>query len=171
MATKHRLSNIDKTPMTADCEFCGEGVPIESDGDKGVRCKLAAREIRRRYKKRNSVRQSRSKHALKGGTVCPICGPVEPVPWGRGYMCPNRAQQLGFKKGAPDPRCNLCDSFLIGGVCIYCTPWRIEIPDGFHVGELGLTARSESVVPGWRVIGPPLPEGSPWGAYLIDNDF
>lgn len=170
MATQHRLSNVDLTAMTADCEVCGE-VELEKKGKRGVRCKEAGRELRRRYKQRNSPTSGPSRHSLHGGTTCPVCGPVEPVPWGRGFMCPNRALELGWRPAdAISPRCHRCDTFLIAGVCQFCTPVRADIRDGMHVDELPLTGRTESVVDDWRVIGPPIPPDSPWAKYLLDME-
>jgi hypothetical protein len=172
MATQHTLTNRDDENLIADCEVCGKRVKTERRGKHQPRCKNAGREQRRRYKQRNvESKGGPSKHALEGGTTCPICGPVTPVPWGRGFMCPNRAKELGWKPPEEmEPRCHRCESFLIAGVCPFCTPVRAPIPDGMHVGELPLTGRNESAVPGWKVIGPPLPPDSPWAKYLEDLD-
>lgn len=108
------------------------------------------------------------RHRLRGGTTCPACGPVTPVPWGRGWMCPNRLAELGWvAPDEPEPRCDACGSFLSNGVCRLCLPAATKgLPSGWHVGELALTGRPETAVPGWKVIGEPLPAGSPWAGYL-----
>ena len=86
-------------------------------------------------------------------------------------MCPNRAKELGWKPAdAIAPRCHRCDTFLIAGVCPFCTPVRADIQDGMHVDELPLTGRNENAVDGWKVIGPPLPPDSPWAKYLLDME-
>ena len=171
MPTKHKLSNKDLTTMTADCEVCGEKVELEKKG-KGYRCKNMGRELRRQYKQRNAEsRGGKSEHSLHGGSTCPLCGPVIPVPWGKGFMCPNRAKELGWKPAdAIAPRCHRCDTFLISGTCPFCTPVRAPLPDDMHLGELPLTGRNESAVDGWKVIGPPLPPDSPWAKYLLDME-
>lgn len=171
MATQHKLTNVDTEALTADCKVCGKGIELERKDKTKVRCKNAGRELRRRYQQRHGKSVTNSKHALKGGDVCPVCGPVTPVPWGRGYMCPNRATELGWRPPQEiEPRCHRCDAFLVAGVCPFCTPLRADLPEGMHAGEIPLTGRNESAVPGWKVLGPPLPPDSPWAKYLEDVD-
>ena len=172
MASEHRLSNSNLEAMTADCALCGEGIPLELDMGK-ARCKLARRETRRQYKQRNGQVNTVSAHALGGTSICPLCGPVTPVPWGNGFMCPNRAKELGWKvPDQPNPRCHRCEGFLTNrGICLDCTPVPLpkdllDAGGSFHMGEMPLSRRIENAVPGWKTLGPPLDPGSPWAAYL-----
>lgn|SRR5574340_566745 len=174
MRNQHRLSNIDQDALTGDCAACGRGASLVTEGRR-LRCKSARQDKRRQYRKGHRTASKVSPHALKGGTNCPKCGPVTPVPWGRGKMCPNRAKELGWTPPEiPSPRCHRCERFLTAeGVCLTCTPVTLpaSMADGFHVGEMPLGRRVENAVSGWKTIGPALAPDDPWNAYLANPDM
>lgn len=130
---KHSLTNKDKAALTADCSVCGTAVAIARNGKYGFVCREGRKAATRRYKQahpdrvREQKNRPASKHRLtkRDGTpdTCAVCGPVEPKPMGRGYGCPNRAVELGWKvfPEAPQPRCLLCRTFLDRmGACPKC---------------------------------------------------
>jgi hypothetical protein len=102
---------------------------------------------------------------------------------GRGYGCPTRAKELGWKVFAekPQPACPICRTFLDRfGACAQCDNEAnvddIFIPresrryasssrvlaDGYSIVDHDslLPADTESVVPGWKTLGSLDPVGS-----------
>lgn len=193
----HRLSEKDKSALVATCSECGPGTPIARNGKYGFVCREARRQAQRRSnannpaKARERRRRPASKHRLvkRDGTpdVCRVCGPVTPVVMGRGYGCPNRATELGWKvfAEAPQPKCATCRAFLTyAGECLRCSN-EANVDDIFvpvesrrHVGsayamelmEHGgfsfvehdplMPAENESAVFGWKTLGSFEPVGS-----------
>lgn len=173
---KHSLTEKDKKALVATCSVCGPGAKIRRRGKYGHACIVGDREAKRRYKQAHperAARQSRgiSSHSLarRDGTDtgCAVCGPVTPIKWRRGFMCPNRAMELGWKPDAkPAPRCETCDSWLrADNGCTFCErsalrplPRSLErelAAAGMHV-EFEPTVLSdeiENAVPGWRTLG------------------
>lgn len=169
--------------MVATCSVCGDRVKIRRNG-RGFVCVQGNREARARYKEAHPDRAKRdrafkpSSHRLqnrKGGAdICAICGPVESIAHGWGYMCPNRAAELGWKaEEAPTPLCPTCKKRHLDkmGACPLCDeplpdydrkrPGQEWDPyDEFY--EAGLSVRDEfadledeieSAVPGWKTLG------------------
>lgn len=187
---KHSLTNKDKPALTADCSVCGPQVPIRLNGRYGIVCVEARRQARRNYKKAHPERAraqkvgattSTHRLALRNGDpdTCAICGPVQPVAWGRGYMCPVlHAEKRWPMQAAPDPQCLLCKRYLDKyGACRNCDDdfadldarfmpleargmrklmAQLEhIPDGLSLAstESQLPADVETAVPGWKTLG------------------
>lgn len=188
----HRLSEKDLEAMTATCATCGPGASIVRSRNSHV-CREGRREAKRRFKQahpervRQDKRRPPSKHRLTGRDgepdLCAICGPVSPVVMGRGWMCPNRATELGWTQFAvtPQPKCPVCATYLDRfGACAHCDDdWDIDskfIPaesrryQGADVASEylehgGFSIRSfesplgddlpESVVRNWKTIGRP----------------
>ncbi|KJK12561.1 hypothetical protein UB45_07740 [Terrabacter sp. 28] len=130
---KHSLTNKDKAALTADCSVCGPAVPIKLNGRYGIVCVEARRQARRNYKKAHPERARAQKAAstpslhrltLRNGDpdTCAICGPVQPKPWGRGYMCPKLHEEKRWpEQSAPDPQCPICKRYLDKyGACLRC---------------------------------------------------
>ena len=156
---KHSLTNKDKAELVADCSVCGPKVPIRLNGRYGIVCVEARREARNRYKQSHPEQTQRQKAAsnpsthrltLKNGELdtCATCGEVQPVRWGRGWMCPTIPKERGWsvsetKNIRPRP----IDPLL-----------REEIhAAGMHVesGPSPLSDEIENAVPGWVTLGPP----------------
>lgn len=104
---KHSLTNKDKTELVADCSVCGPRVPIRLNGRYGIVCLSARRERSRSWKERNPEKARLSRAAANPSThrlslrtgeadTCAVCGPVEPIRWGRGYMCPTIPAEKGW---------------------------------------------------------------------------
>lgn len=133
MTSRHSLGDLDTQALTATCTRCGPGSKIRPIG-KGWACATGRREAQRRYRQSHPDRQAAtrkfnpSRHRLqgrKGGAdICAICGPVESVPQGWGYMCPNRAAEMNWKNlpAAPVPLCPRCKSRHLDslGACPEC---------------------------------------------------
>lgn len=188
MSRKHRLTEKDLAALKATCSACGPSTPIAKNG-RGWVCREGRREAVRRWTKNHpaKAREIRnrppSKHRLEkrdgSPDKCAVCGPVEPVVMGRGYGCPNRAKELGWKVFAlePQPACPVCRTYLDRfGSCAKCDNeadvddiWipreSRRAPDAGLVGELiangfsfvehdsFLPAGDESAVPGWKTLG------------------
>lgn len=181
---RHSLTNRDEAALKATCSVCGPGADILLNGQRGFVCATAKREGRARYKQAHPDRAKEnrrfkpSSHRLqsrKGGAdICAICGPVESIAHGWGYMCPNRAKELGWKpEEAPAPLCPTCKSRHLDkmGACPLCDeplpdydrrrPGQEWDPyDEFY--EAGLSVRDdfadledeiETAVPGWKTLG------------------
>lgn len=97
----HRLTEKDTEARTGVCSVDGP-VKIRKSGT-GWACAVRANAAARASKKRNPSRRrsSDAPHRLtwfdaetRTGT-CPVDGAVEIVPWGGGYVCRNRATELG----------------------------------------------------------------------------
>lgn len=113
--------------------------------------------------------------------TCSVCGPVKPTAWGRGWMCPTILKERGWAviQTVPNPQCLICKRYLDKyGACPSCDddfkdldarymPAEARpmkklmaqldlIPDGFSItsSETPLPAETESVVPGWKTLGP-----------------
>lgn len=130
----HRLSDKNLDALTATCSVCGAGARIRKNGESGYVCVVANRQARSRYRQAHPERTASdrkfkpSKHRLqnrKGGSdTCVICGPVQSVAIGWGYMCPTRAAELNWKNlpEAPVPLCSKCLSRHLDkmGACPEC---------------------------------------------------
>jgi hypothetical protein len=186
---KHSLANKDKVALTADCSVCGPASTIVKVGN-GYGCQLAVREAKRNYRKAHPERVRASKalnpatHKLTVKTgeadTCVVCGPVEPVAWGRGWMCPTIIRERGWTvtQTAPAPKCRLCNKqWLVDGQCPACDMTFADLDSQFlplesrragHLRvaalyeEMGFTITetesslpngNESAVPGWKTLG------------------
>lgn len=192
----HRLTNRDEHALTATCSACGPDAAIARNGRQGWVCREGRREARRRYRAAHPERakaaaKGKSRHRLErrdgSPDVCRLCGPVTPVPMGRGWGCPKRASELGWKvfAEAPQPACLVCRTWLDRfGSCAKCdaeadvdglfipdesrlrSRGRADVSDwllnGYTVseGEPPLSDGNESVVPGWKTLGSFEPVGS-----------
>lgn len=134
VAERHRLTDRDVDSLTADCSICGPAVAIRRVG-KYFQCVTAAREAKAAWRKRHPASDKADKmrppsaHRLmvRDGRedTCKVCGVVTPVPHGRGWMCPNRAAELGFTgkatKVPPNQKCKTCAAWLCAdGHCPRC---------------------------------------------------
>ena len=167
--------------MTADCSICGSGVPVQRAGN-GVACQTARKQARVQYKKAHPLRtggRQASEHRLsdRDGTnaSCVVCGPVDAFPRGRGYMCGNRARELGWTvPGELAQQCATCGAWLTAkGKCRPCTSrvdkdlayglmvlehgqrqtvplWAVE---ALHLAQENPLPQYESVVPRWKTLG------------------
>lgn len=154
---KHSLTNKDKAALTGDCSVCGPGVPVRTSG-RGFICLESRRSSSRNYKQANQSKVQAAKSASNSSThrltlrngdldTCAECGEVQPVAWGRGWMCPTIPQERGWnitrtmnvrpRKIDPDLR----EEIRAAGMHIETTP--SELP-----------TETESVVPGWKTLGP-----------------
>jgi hypothetical protein len=176
----HSLTNKDKAQLVADCSVCGPRVPIKLNGRYGIVCVEARRQARRNYKQAHPDRAragrtyspSAHKLSLRNGEkdTCSLCGDVQPVAWGRGWMCPTISTERGWTvtQVAPTPRCNLCSKrFLIDGMCPSCdiqerthstldAGFLEEVYGaGMHIATAAswLETDTSSVVPGWKTLG------------------
>lgn len=159
---RHRLSEQDRANLTATCSVCGPGVEIMRKGKYGLACREGDRAAKRRYKQshpervRQDKRRPASRHRLakRDGSrdICSVCGPVDPVVLGRGYGCPNRAAELGWKKFAETPaaRCE-CGVYLDrAGKCPSCDT-RENWDLGYAIKLQEHRERRDLEVMAWRV--------------------
>lgn len=177
---KHSLTNKDTAALVGDCSVCGTGVAIVKVGN-GHGCRLAVRQAKRNYKTAHPDRaragraHNPSNHRLtvKTGEMdnCAMCGDVQPVPWGRGWMCPTIIKERGWTvtQVAPTPKCKLCSQrFLIDGLCPKCDAEPEDLTEGLDPAFLAevygagmhietaaswLETDTTSAVPGWKTIG------------------
>lgn len=111
---------------------------------------------------------------------CVVCGPVDIVPWGRGWTCGVRAAQLRKnQQEAPSTRCS-CGQWLKAGQtrCSLCSLLDVPTPappaplvedednPGYSVVDLQTyerdarkVAKTDSVVKGWKMLGEPIDAG------------
>lgn len=154
----HSLTNKDKAELKATCSVCGPEVPIRRNGKYGFVCLEARREKSRRYKQNNPAKVKATKAAsnpsthrltLRNGDLdtCAVCGEVQPVAWGRGWMCPTIPEEKGW---TVVPVMNVRPRMLSIAL--------LEELDsaGMHVepGASALPTEIENVVPGWKTLGP-----------------
>jgi hypothetical protein len=154
---KHSLTNKDKAELVADCAVCGPRVPIRLNGRYGIVCLEARRERSRRYKQQNPEKVKAAKAAsnpsthrlsLRNGELdtCVVCGEVQPVQWGRGWMCPTIPKEKGWVvTDVVNVRPRQIDPAL-----------RAEIyAAGMHIenGETSLACDAENAIPGWKTLG------------------
>jgi len=154
---KHSLTNKDKAELVADCSVCGPRVPIRLNGRYGIVCLEARRERSRSWKQRNPEKAKASRAAANPSThrlslrngepdTCVVCGPVTPVKWGRGFMCPTIPAEKGWiMTDVLNVRPRPLDPTL-----------REELrAAGSHVetSPSPLSVEIENVVPGWRTLG------------------
>lgn len=189
---KHSLTNKDKAALVADCSVCGPRVPIRLNGRYGIVCVTARREARRNYKKAHPERARAQKVSatpslhrltLRNGEAdtCAVCGDVQPVAWGRGWMCPVlHTEKRWPAQAVPDPQCPICKRYLDRyGACLKCDDDFMDldarympveargmkklmgqlehIPDGLTLvsaAETPLPSETEAAVHGWRTLGP-----------------
>lgn len=114
---RHSLSDRDPVARTATCAVCG---PVETrPAGAGWVCLNKKRANEAAWRERNPERVSagrnkKSPHHLltqdretRTGT-CPICGPVDIVPFGRGFACATRASELRSSVQEEMERCLWC---------------------------------------------------------------
>ena len=185
----HGLSSRDLALMTATCSVCGPDAKIARNGKRGFVCVIGRREAQRRWKKahpekaRANKKRPPSAHRLtkRDGSpdICKVCGPVAPVPVGRGWGCPNRAKERGFTSfpAEPQPACPICRTYLDRfGSCAKCDDdlsdlddmwipvesrrYMAPVAEGFSIQEWPseLLDENESAVPGWKTLG----SAEPW---------
>lgn len=140
---RHSLSQKDVERRVAVCSICGP-VKIRKNGRTWT-CARKRSEVNNRWKRQNAAklaagRNRPSAHHLETydaesrAGVCPVCGPVDIVAWGRGYACANRARQLRvLQESAPAERCWKCGAWesegnpVDAGVCWQC---QLELSPG-----------------------------------------
>jgi hypothetical protein len=118
----HRLTDRDLETRTATCAICGP-VKIQRSGN-GWACGNRANAQSRKQKRANPQRDrtSKTEHVLEWQStellsgLCRECGPVDIVPWGRGYACGARAKELGRvnHQDAPQTWCRDCWAEMAG---------------------------------------------------------
>lgn len=112
---RHRLSHIDKVKRSGTCSICGP-VRIFRNG-KYYMCGVKKAELRRAWFNKHGRKAKPSPHALLQKDpvtrlgVCPIDGPVEIVPFARGWACKIRADELGGGRAEPAKKCYLCGKY------------------------------------------------------------
>ena len=186
----HSLTNIDPAEMAGDCSVCGPKVPVQKVSARRAdyACRTARREARRNYRQAHPYRVAEEKsrhrhgspHRLAPDGLCAICGPVKAVVHGRGVMCGNRAEELGWKsQPAVQGRCDTCRNWLRGNECPECDSregydlgyglmmdeyarkhqspewWEgacLTIEDARLVRDV-LHGDIENAVPGWKTLG------------------
>ena len=132
----HHLTDKDTEARTAVCSIDGP-VKIRPHGTGwgcAVRLNAKSREAKRRNPDR--PRSSAAPHRLSWSDpetrtgICPVDGAVVIVPWGGGYVCQNRATELGVTNPQDEPQqyCRDCvddDQTLVWldaeGGCPRCT--------------------------------------------------
>lgn len=185
----HSLTEVDPEVLLATCSICGPSVVVQKSGN-GYACQTARREAKRRFRESHPHRDAqdhmrpRSAHRVRGrdgdmGT-CAICGPVAVIAHGRGYMCKNRADELGWKAAGKVQTRHHCGSWTRkDGSCPGCEDrWGIDLGYGLKAldywgalgaewtkneglsrrKELALDEGRESVKPGWKTLG----SSEPW---------
>jgi hypothetical protein len=116
--TIHRLLKKDPDTRTGECSVCGL-VAIRKAGN-GFMCGEKKKATQKAWREKNpekaaTNRRQRSPHALFNRDYvhmtaeCVRCGPVQMAPYGRGYACGVRAQQIrdGQEVGPQRP-CREC---------------------------------------------------------------
>lgn len=123
----HKLTEKDPAARTGVCSVCGP-VSLARKG-KSWRCANRRRELHQAWVEENPTKAAASRahvspHKVTNG-VCPLCGPVEAVPYGRGWACPNTpgAKRRLVQQSAPQSRCRDCGSFfsVSEGICLSCS--------------------------------------------------
>lgn len=190
MPTIHHLSDKDPVARSATCSVCGP-VRIGKAG-RGWACSVKMKEHTRRWRAKNPNRdhgRGKNPHALESRdvparrAVCAKCGPVEIEPWARGWICSNRARQLGrvVKQETVQQHCLDCKAadgvlvWLTDGACLRCAEVHLDaelakladderlMADLLEWAEAGLhlvgpsdpyaMPEYESAVPGWKTLG------------------
>ena len=120
---RHALTERDDVSRTATCAVCGE-VGISRSG-RGWICGVKKKEDARLWVLKNpgaakASRSSSSAHRLIGKRVkdgfglCPLCGDIDIVAYGRGWVCGNRARELRtFQQETPNRGCVDCRSYSV----------------------------------------------------------
>lgn len=153
----HSLTNKDKAELVADCSVCGPRVPIRLNGRYGIVCLEARRDHSRRWKQQNpekvrvkkaAANPSTHRLTLRNGELdtCVECGEVQPVRWGRGWMCPTIPAEKGW---IVTEVMNVRPRQLDPG-------FAAELRDGgMHVetAPSALPVETENAVPGWKTLG------------------
>lgn len=154
---KHSLTNKDKVELVADCSVCGPRVPIRLNGPYGIVCLEARRDRSRRWKQENPEKARVSRAAANPSThrlslrngepdTCVVCGPVQPMKWGRGYMCPTIPAEKGWiMTDVMNVRPRRIDPAL-----------KAELDAaGMHIetAPSALPVETENAVPGWTTLG------------------
>ena len=115
---RHKLTDKDVENRSANCSVCGP-VKIVKVG-QGYTCANRKAASHQRWAEANpdklrANRQTKSEHYLTDRDVvaltgeCAVCGPVDILPYGRGYACGNRARELrGAQQAAPQSWCREC---------------------------------------------------------------
>ena len=142
MSARHSLTQKNVADRTAVCNLCGPVAMVPAG--RGWACVQGRRESRRNYKKAHPDRVRASKalnpatHKLtvKTGETdqCVVCGEVQPVPWGRGWMCPTIIRERGWTvtQTAPAPKCALCNKhWLVDSKCPSCDGIYDDLADQF----------------------------------------
>ena len=189
---RHSLSGVDREAMVAYCSACTAVVSVQRSGN-GLTCREANRQAKARWKASHPTRhladrkRPRSAHRLSDRVgemaTCAVCGPVTAIRKGRGWMCKNRADELGWSADEEiAPRCADCLSWLTReGECPSCDDrMGTDLAYGLLVmehayrfatpvaeteflerdGPLVLTDEDEFAVPGWETLG----SDEPWDA-------
>lgn len=184
----HHLTEKDTGARTGRCSVCGP-VGIRKAGT-GWTCAERQKAANRASKRRHPRREHRGanphrlteKNPRTRTAVCVKDGTTSIVPWGRGWICAERAKELGrvTVQTAPLAYCRDCraedDStiwLLADGSCPRCSSGKVlsqelkRVQDyqqamaaaglgaGFHLEPIDPYAMPEyeSAVPGWRTLG------------------
>lgn len=180
---KHRLTEKDKQALTATCSICGPGVKIRRNGKYGFACVVGKREALKRWalahpeKARERRKHKPSPHRLKardgGLDLCAICGAVNPVAWGRGWMCPNRARELNRRNtpASPTPKCPKCLTLFLNakGECPECDD-RMATDLGYALMVDGYNRRREAASLPWVFDGDDYETRLGHGFTIVDGE-
>jgi hypothetical protein len=121
----HSLLEKNTEARTGVCSECGP-VKIHKTGANSFKCAEAQKARHKKWVQDNPEQAERnrslvSEHHIpakmrdmnaKTG-VCPICGPVSLVAYGRGWACPNSTATAAraIPQAAPQPRCRICNDW------------------------------------------------------------
>jgi hypothetical protein len=114
-ATKHRLTILDAETRQGLCSICGP-IRLARNGKSWV-CSVQKADLRASWYNRNKRKAKPSAHALVEKDpvnrlgICPIDGPVDIVPFARGWACSVRAAELNHHQAEPHAKCSVCGNF------------------------------------------------------------
>lgn len=128
---RHSLTDRDDVARTATCAVCG---PVSTAvAGRGWVCATKKAANARRWAVEHpdlakANRNASSPHRLIGKRVkdgfglCPLCGDIDIVAYGRGWICGNRARELRtVQQETPTRGCIDCQSYMVVANTDRCT--------------------------------------------------
>src|SRR5512139_3984848 len=124
--SRHSLSEKDTEARKATCSICGP-VRIGKAGTGWV-CATKQKEHTANWRARHPERdhgRGANPHQLTERVVadrtarCVKCGPVAIEPWARGWICSNRAKELGRVVQQEKPQAHCRDCMAADGVLVW----------------------------------------------------
>lgn len=198
---RHSLSAKDLTAREAVCSVCGP-TAIRPNGPAKWICANKKKSAEAAWRAANPAkvrlsRDKKSKHHLTQKNpetrrgACPVCGPVDIVPFGRGWACSVRNAELGRSVQVEIPRCLVCGfcstaaNPVKDGRCGYHHPAQVrplqlvniegeytrsltQVDLASYEAKAQKVSAKESAVPGWRMAGQNVPtdEWAKWNELL-----